>query len=165
MSTWAVIATGQSLLSTDVKYLRGKCRTVAVSDAYKLAPWADCLVSHDRAWWREHQDALEFAGEKICRNEFPGVKTFKSIPSACNSGLMGMYYAQTQGATKILLLGFDMHGSHYFGAHPKPLQNTDSKGFARHIRQFDKWAGCEVINCTVGSHLKRFPYIPLRDII
>ncbi len=43
--------------------IRGRCHVIAVSDAYKLAPWADALVSQDRPWWNYHRP--EFAGRKF----------------------------------------------------------------------------------------------------
>lgn len=41
-----------------------------------------------------------------------------------NSGVFAIRVARYLGARKIILLGFDGHGSHYFGEHPSPLKNT-----------------------------------------
>jgi hypothetical protein len=142
-------------------YVRGRCKVVAVSDAYKLAPWADALVSNDRNWWDCHKDARNFAGKKFASVALPG--GVQALPregvygGGLNSGLQGMRVAKLLGATRILLLGFDMQGTHYFGAHPQPLKNTTAKRFVKHIQQFDKWSGTPVINCTPRSALKRFP--------
>lgn len=165
--TWAVLGSGESLCQEDVDYLKGKCRVVAISNSYLMAPWADALVSHDRAWWRVNKKALEFSGRKICKFDFPGTEKFNDarIPVGSNSGLMGMIWAKSQGAKQIILLGFDMHGTHFFGKHPEPLNNTPDHRFRVHIKQFDKWYGCPVYNCTKGSALKKFPFHKLRDII
>lgn len=77
-----------------------------------------------------------------------------------------MYIAQSLfGATRILMLGFDMHGSHFFGAHKPPLKNTSDKRRLVHLKQFRRWQGCEVINCTEGSALKAFPFGNLKEIL
>jgi hypothetical protein len=87
-------------------------------------------------------------------------------PSGCNSGLQGMRVAQDiLGASKIVLLGFDMHGTHYFGPHPRPLANTAPARFKAHIAQFRTWTGCEVVNCTPGSELKQFPMADLNEVL
>lgn len=161
MSTFVVLATGPSMSQELADYVRGKCKVVAVSDAYKLAPWADALVSNDRNWWDHNKPARQFAGPKFSSSALPG--GIKGLPreglfgSGLNSGLQGMRVAKIMGATKILLLGFDMQGSHYFGPHPAPLKNTTAKRFTAHIAQFKKWHGCPVVNCTPRSALKQFP--------
>lgn len=165
---WAVIATGQSLTKEDVDYLRDKpCRVIAVSNAYQLAPWADILLSCDAAWWARHPEAMSFEGIKLSRAEVDGVQRYNPdcMPQGCNSGLAAMFAARGQGATKIILLGFDMHGTHYFGPHPEGLKNTSKIRFTQHLQQFTRFNGCEVVNCTPGSALKRFPMGNLREVI
>lgn len=166
-NTWAVVGTGQSLTQDDVDYLRGKCRVIVISNAYKMAPWADILVSHDQLWWHKNGGAIGFAGKKYCRSHVPKVELFNppGFPRGCNSGLMGLLVAKKHGAKKILLLGFDMHGTHYFGRHPKGLKNTTPERFKVHIQQFSSFSGCEVINCTAKSALKRYPMANLRDVL
>lgn len=167
MSVWAVIATGQSLKREDVDYLEGKCHAAAISNAYEFAPWANLLISHDAAWWKAHPDALNFKGHRYCRFDNAGTKKYSAVdmPQGCNSGLMGMFAARDSGATKILLLGFDMHGTHYFGPHTGKLSNTTDVRFGAHMRQFARFSGCEVINCTPDSALTLYPAMPLREAI
>lgn len=169
MSTFVVLATGPSMSQELADYVRqhheqGRCKTVAVSDSYRLAPWADALVSNDRNWWDCHRDARNFAGKKFASVALPG--GVQALPregtfgGGLNSGLQGLRVAKLLGATKILLLGFDLsaeRGAHYFGAHPHPLKHTTTKRFAKHVEQFNKWHGVPVINCTPRSALKRFP--------
>lgn len=172
--TWAIIASGQSLTlcqvvkclkARDVGILKG---IIAVSNVgIDLCPQADALVSHDGKWWGCNPKALKFKGRKFCRNSRAGVEVF--IPQSdkgCNSGLMAMEVAcGIFKAEKLILLGFDMHGTHYFGAHPEGLKNTGEAGFNRHIGQFKSWRGCPVINCTPGSALKQFPFQQLEDVL
>ncbi len=167
MSDWVIIATGQSLAIEDVEYIKGRAKCVAVSNAWKLAPWADALFSYDPAWWLANPDALEFQGPRLCGKFCVGTARFRipGMPQGCNSGLAAMFFAREQGATRILLLGFDMHGTHYFGPHPKGLKNTPPHYFKVHLRQFTSFAGVEVINCTQGSALERYPFKPLREAL
>lgn len=174
MSLVVVIATGQSLTVQQVDrvyefHAAGKCKVIAVSNAYQLAPWADALVSNDRAWWNNHPDAMKFAGRRFCGTRQTGMELIPSngrFRSGSNSGLQAMRVAHENfGATHIVLLGVDMHGTHYFGPHPEPLRNTTEKRFHAHIAQFRNWRGCEVTNCSPGSALKQFPMKDLDEVL
>ncbi len=171
---WAVAASGPSLCLDDLEYVRGKCRLVVVSDAYRLAPWADALVSYDAAWWNHHKDALDFKGHKVSARTVAGVRRWvhPEMINGCNSGLFAMYYAKGLRAKRIILLGFDMQGTHFFGAHPEKLdgkatglKNTPPHRFKQFCHQFRGFTGVEVINCTQGSALDCFPIKPLREVI
>lgn len=156
----AVLAPGPSLTSAQADAVRG-CYTVAVSDAWRLAPWAQELCSADAAWWHANPDAMGFQGlRKCCAPYFqdvPGV-TRSEEPSGLNSGLFGLQCAVRAGAAKVLLLGFDMQGSHFFGPHPAPLKNTTLERFAQFRQQFARFRapGVDVVNCTPGSALEFF---------
>lgn len=164
--TWAILATGPSMTQELADYVRNRCKTVAISDAYKLAPWATVLVSNDRSWWECHKDAYQFSGRKMCSHGLKGVDEFREhVPLGRNSGLMGMCAARALGAKRLLLLGFDMHGTHFFGTHPAPLKNSTERIFQNHIKQFDGFSGCEVLNCTVGSRLTRFPFANVYEVL
>lgn len=172
--TWVIIATGQSMNQKIADYVRGKCHVVAVSDAYRLAPWADHLVSSDGKWWMANPDAVLFEGGKYAwHGRTDEVQQFRPTPCPVNSGLMAMHLAHSKGANKIILIGFDMHGTHYFGKHTAKwgrhshdvLANTTDKRFQQHIAEFRQWQGCEVINCTPDSALKHFPMAYLKDTI
>lgn len=164
MTTWAILATGESMNKQVADEIKGKCKVMAVSNAYELAPWADGLASNDAKWWRHNPKAMEFAGLKFCAGRLEGVKRIAPeghFLSSCNSGLFAMRVAEKLGATRLLLLGFDMRGTHYFGVHKEPLRNTTPIRFKHFIRQFEHWRGCEVLNCTPKSSLKKFPYCTL----
>jgi len=171
---FVLLATGQSVTPDQVEYVRevheaGKCGAVAISDMYKLAPWADALVSNDRNWWENNPDASKFQGRRFCGVPYPGVERLEQtgeFNSGVNSGLQGMRVARNVfRASRILLVGFDMHGTHYFGRHPEPLKNTTPERFLKLLRQFDGWRFGEVINCTPGSALKRFPMGDLSEVL
>src|SRR5690606_16196507 len=84
-----------------------------------------------------------------------------------NSGVLGLEVARSKGASRILLLGFDMHGTHFFGPYTNGLSNTTDQRRRMHLAQYDRWAarnrGIEVFNCTAGSALKCFPEARLDD--
>ncbi len=174
--TFVIFATGQSLSLMDVGYVK-KChekhkhiKIIAVSDAFRMVPWADMLASFDVAWWRHNRAAEDMAGLKFCASSaWAGIGHYRPeyCPPGCNSGLYAMYLAKALGAKKIILLGFDMWGTHFFGPHPEPLKNTNEKRFNDHLYQFKSWQNddIEVINCTPESRLLQFPQMTLQEAL
>lgn len=181
--TWAVLATGPSLTQEDVDSLRG-LDVVAVSDAYRLAPWARCLHSSDARWWIAHPAAMKFCGERSCLESLPGVIQYlpadtvledrpHCLSTGRNSGYQAINIAIHKGARRILLLGFDMKRkgahTHFFGRHPPSLEREHP--YDSWLERFDRLApvlvarGVEVINCTPGSALKCFPMMRLSDAL
>lgn len=174
MTTCVVLATGESLSPEQVAHVRsvhdqGRCKTIAVSNAYQLAPWADAMVSNDMKWWTQHPGALTFAGRRFCGADYKGTERLMPAPMfpvGTNSGLQAMRVALMLGATRILLLGIDMKGAHYFGKHPSALKNSTPADYQRMQRQFQRWhADVEVINCSPGSALKCFKTANLPDVL
>lgn len=169
---WAVLATGPSLTQAQVDALKGKRRVVAVSDAYKLCPWADAIASSDRAWWMHHQDQVRdirclkyHAGQPdapMAGHLLPVDGCYTNL----NSGALGIMVAVSMGARDVILLGFDMtgvNGAHFFGDHPPSLKSTPEHRFDIFQEQFRilsgrlVFDGVRVVNCTPGTHLKAFP--------
>lgn len=176
--TWAVIATGESM-RPDPAAVAARVRhlpCIAVNDAYLIAPWARALVSSDANWFGKHAAGVAaFAGEVWSQNAVRGVQRmpgWEGIFTNTNSGLLGLHFAVNfRGADRVLLLGIDMKGEHYFGAHPVGLTaNTDPEKFARFIRQFEDFQrrmrpGVQVVNCSVSSALECFPKLSLDDAL
>lgn len=182
MQIWAIVASGQSLRDAEIETLRLARASgiiagiIAVSNVgIDKIPDADALVSHDSGWWISHPEALQFQGRKFSARAYSRTTGFDSNKrghkKGLNSGLMAMYIARDiYKADKLLLLGFDMHGTHYFGKHTrvyngKPLVNTDERKFKMHIEQFNQFKGCEVYNCNADSSLLIFPKVNLSDIL
>lgn len=166
---FAVLATGPSLTVEQVEAVR-HLPVVAVSDSYRLAPWAMALAANDKAWWTNHPEAHQFAGRKFSTSEVRDVELIPRtgpIYTHTNSGLLGIEVARTLGATRVLLLGFDMMGSHFFGPHPKPMRNTTEQRFKVFRDQFRDYPlnGLDVVNCTAGSALTCYPMARLEDVI
>lgn len=137
---------------------------VAVSDAFRLAHWADAMCSTDGDWWRENPDHKNFQGLKFSVKErAPDIKSLGK-PTNHNSGLLGIRTALHLGARKIILLGFDMSGTHYFGKHKPPLNNTRPETFEifkRHFAQYD-YQGAEILNANLNSSLECFPKVRVK---
>lgn len=164
----AVICTGASVTQQDVDLLRGRCNVVAVSDSYKLAPWADVMVAHDKKWYDANPDC-DFAGPRYCGNPHGVEGTQRIYPSGGNSGCMGIIAANTlfgEEPERIILLGADLFGTHFFGPHTRNLlNNTTNQGFDIMIRQYRKLSHLPVINCSPISKLDCFPKMPLRKAL
>lgn len=161
---FAVLATGPSLTQEVIQAVRGRCRVVAVSDAHRLAPWAEAMASTDGKWWKAHPEAMEFQGLKFTAApdfiRLEGVERLQ-VDTATNSGLLGVMVAVKLGAKRVLLCGLDMHspGQHFFGRHPAPLRHSEQRHLELHKRQFAAYRprGVEIINCTPGSALTAYP--------
>lgn len=91
------------------------------------------------------------------------------LGSVCNSGVLALECAKIMGATKILLLGFDMRGTHFFGKYTNGLRNTTPLQRNNHMKQYDQWArtnkALQVVNCTRNSALECFPKASLEDVL
>lgn len=160
MTTWAVLATGPSLTQPVVETVFDRCKAVAVSDAYRVAPWAEALVSTDSKWWRAHPEALEFKGRKFsAAPDFVKLdSSIERIPGTnINSGLQATMIAVKLGATRVLLCGLDLHspGQHFFGKHPETLRSSTKSHMQLFARQFAGYHPCgvDIVNVTPGSAL------------
>lgn len=170
MADFAVLCTGPSMsqaVADSVSHLS----VVAVNGTFDLAPKAAAIAANDIAWWNAHPEALNHAGRKFSTNLVHGVELIRSdrrIKSSSCSGVLGLEVAKRLGAKRIVLLGADMRGSHYFGDYTKKhLRNATEVQREKHAAQFALWAaenpGLPVFNCTPGSALACFPMGSLAD--
>lgn len=187
MTVAVCIASGPSLVPEDVEYVKGKAEVYVVNDCHKIAPWADVLYACDLEWWRWHEGVEAFAGEKWTINrtaaeEFnlhhiQGEQSLLwstrqgCIATGFNSGFQVMNLAALRGATRIILLGYDMGFSdeakrHWFGNHPAGLHRASNYGkFIRHFERAAKVIETDIINCSRKSALRCFPQASLRDVL
>jgi hypothetical protein len=182
-ATVVCAGSGPSLTASDLEACRGRARVIVVNDAYRLAPWADCLYAADDKWWKWNQGAPDFAGLKVtvepCRKDWPGLKVMKNtgrwgIESASNglrtgfnSGYQAINLAVHLGASRILLLGYDMHGDHFFGSHPdgtRPPFASCLGAFQTLVAPLQS-AGVEIYNCTTRTALHAFPQATLAEML
>lgn len=185
-----VAAPGPSLSETVAARLAGQ-NVIAVNDAWRRVPGAQVLYACDAAWWTVHNGVPDFHGERwsshggdkhnnkteiaeaygvnlvIGRDSHEGFSTDPAvIHYGSNSGFQAVNLAMLMGARRVILVGFDMHGTHFFGQHPAGLRNTTSYG--GFIRAFERAArhlpaGVQILNATPGSALRCFPFTRLED--
>lgn len=198
----AIIASGPSAKKTNVVSLRGRLPVIAIKEcAIDIAPWADVAYGCDGAWWKHRRGLPDFKGLKICWEKdipghFPDVRaieireTLRSRPggrkyaneiiidepgvigSGNNSGFQALNLAVQFGANRVLLIGFDMQGEHYYGRNNWfRCSNPDQNQFDRCIRAFDgnalllKRLGVDVVNVSMSSALKCFRKAMLQPIL
>jgi len=173
-----------------VDYCQGKATVIAVNDAWRLAPWADALIAADAAWWQRYQGVPDFTGLKIglqpTAAKWPGVQILRlsgdagierdptRVRTGRNTGAAAINLAVHFGATRILLLGYDMQAttdatSHWFGAHPPGLRRTSPYPLFRQMigTMVDplRELGIGLVNCSRETALTCCPRQPLREAL
>ncbi len=184
--TVVCLATGPSLTQADVDAVRGKVDgVIAVSDAIDLAPWADVLYSCDGKWWGWRKGMPSYQGLKyglkddVRKWAHMGVQKLKhtgrqglelspgGLRDGFNSGYQAINLAVHLGAARIVLLGYDMQGSHFFGHHPDrsgpPFQMCLSR-FPELVKPLAA-VGVEVINCTRKTAITCFKREALQTVL
>lgn len=190
MKVCIVAATGPSLTPEIAKECEGQW-VIAVNDAYRLLPFARTLYAADTDWWVIHNGCPDFQGEKLtCLTgkgpkprhgviEKYGLSTiqgklgggFSMDPSyihfGSNSTFQAVNVALHRGAGLVILVGADMHGTHFFGKHPKPLRDT--RNYKTFIYRFTDASkinkDIRIINATPGSHLSCYPIMTLAEAL
>lgn len=91
-------------------------------------------------------------------------KIHYGISGGGNSGFQAVNLAYIMGARTIILLGFDMFGTHYFGRHPKCLnQHSPFKEFIKSFETITK--DVEIINCSRQTALTCFPIMTIESVL
>lgn len=189
--TVAIIAGGESVKTEKNLPLLKDISVIAINDAYKLYPDADILYGADHTWWQHpnHDYVADFPGERWTQNkgagDWPrvakehGIHVIKSrgditslstdpglIHTGVNSAFQALNLAVLGGAKKVLLIGVDLAGKHWFGDHPDTLNRPSPFGvmkeaFENIVPQL-KELGVEVINCSRKSELTCYPKKTIR---
>lgn len=173
--TVAVLASGPSMSQTVAdKVKEAGLPAIVVNNTFRLAPWADVLYAADAKWWQLTPDAMDFAGVKISCEPVRGILSLRNAGASgysdepdCvhtygNSGAQAIQIAAKAGAAQILLFGFDFHGSHWHGEHPRPLRNASQEALRARAESMSVLAAelakrsIRVENCTPGSALTCF---------
>ena len=197
--TAVVIASGPSLDEAQCEMVRawrhasfGR-HVIVVNTSFRRAPWADVLYACDGVWWvhyfdhvdrglwepfqqerwtQERDAALRYGLRWIESSASPGLGRRPGlIHQGGNGGYQAINLAVQRGAKRVLLLGFDMQGTHWHGVHPRPLANTRPYLFQVWRKNFIRLAadlkqdGIEVLNCTPGSALDVFPMADLAEAL
>lgn len=187
MTTAICIATGPSVTAEDVQLCKGAGRVYAVKEAHVLAPFADVLYCADEDWWQLKHGVPDFSGEKWTvspdaakkwgLNYIEGTssiewgETKELIAYGGNSGFQAMNLAYVQGASKIILVGYDYGFSgkkkHWYdgGTLERKSRNSDYKQWAERMTLASKHIKIPVINCSMDSAIQCFPKMPLREAL
>lgn len=168
-----------------------KRKVIVVNTTYQLAPWADYLFANDGVWWRHHIDQVrqEFLGESWTASqdiaELFGLKYVKrhnteylmtngDIGFGHNSGFMAMNLAFRLGASRIVMLGYDMKvvdggASHWHGDHPANLyQSRPDKYWIRAMGRLAdglQAVGIPVVNASRDTALTCFQRMDLEEVL
>lgn len=158
-----------------------------------MIPDADYLYACDRQWWDVHLEDVRkvFKGKLYTQwhdkegkgkiwAESEGITAIEGrhgegvgkdkLVFNSNSGSQAIGLAYLLGATRIILLGYDMGATgrtHWFGEHPKGLSTGN---YSSYVPTFTKLAedlerdGIEVINCTRTTALTQFKRATIDDI-
>ena len=128
------IASGPSLTREDCRLVDewsqfGRRGVIVCNSAYQFAPFADVVYACDRKWLETYADKVPRGMLKISHAEYPGVVK-ATTQDVKNSGANMIPLAQSFGARKIILLGYDLQltggKTHCHGDHPPGLGNAAS---------------------------------------
>lgn len=194
---FVLIASGPSLTREDCEKVRGE-RVIVINTSYLLTPWAEILYACDGHWWDWHHndpEMIAFRGRRITQDadaakrygleyikgkDAPGLSREPgTIHTGQNSGVQAIGLACQEGATEILLLGYDMQATngrrHWFGNHPNQehgeIDHYDSvlrHSFSRPYKSVAEDAekmGVKILNCSRETSLTCFPRADLDSVL
>jgi len=185
--TVVCIGGGPSLTPEDVLRVYGR-RVIAINDAYRLAPWADVLYAADKKWIDWHDGVPMFMGPKYTvesreQTDRPDWHVLRltgplglerdanGLRSGHNGGYQAINLAVHLGASRIVLLGYDMAPnpdgpSHWFGEHPdkRPSPYPEMREAFDSLVDPLKAIGVEVVNCSRRTALTAFPMRTLDEV-
>jgi hypothetical protein len=202
-TTCVVVATGPSLQSMPTAAIQCHGQhVIAVNDAYQKFPYADVLYAGDADWWELHGGCPGFEGEKWSAHgpgnhkeamqtkyglhliagprqfDAPGFSLHPGTIHYGNcSGFQAINLAILFGATRILLLGFDMttpapgQPRHFFGDHAVAEMNLAKyeyfiPAFEQAARMLRTLAPTiQIVNCTPRSALTCWPRLTLEEAL
>jgi hypothetical protein len=160
----------------------------AVKEAHIMAPWADVVYSADFDWWDRMRGLPDFMGERWTVSDEAAARwKLKHIPGTSsiewgkdasliayggNSGFQALNLAVVQGATKVLLLGYDYgfnpsQKKHWFDGtqHHRDSRRSDYADWIKRIDAAAKLIPVPVINCTRTTAIRCFPRMPIDEAI
>lgn len=171
MTTWALLAPGPSASAGQARLVQAAGIPVgAIGNAFQLVESPAFIAATDSGWWRKYPEAKQQDCRRYSMHAVTDCEQVR-MPNCgtVNSGVLGLEVAKRLGAFRIMLLGFDMRGTHFFGPYTNGLRNTAPHQREQHLRQYVAWRhtnrSIEVINCTPGSVLTCFPVARLEEIL
>lgn len=164
---------------------------IVINDGYQIAPWATYHYFCDGKWWDWHKDREDyqaFTGQRITQEKEknckePGLWRVQGnagtgvsfdpnlIHYGSNSGFQVLNIAVLMGASRILLLGYDMKfgkdgRAHWFGDHPDKIRSNYASFLTNFSIAADQLKGkVEVINCSPDTALTCFRKASLASVL
>lgn len=176
-SSWAIIASGPSLTQADCNLVEAVALpTIAVNNSWRMARFADVIYGGDDAWWQAYGNEIDIPARRVCfmrqtAARFSIEHHKGAAGSVICSGYQAVRWAISQGARRILLLGYDCdvsRGTHWHGDH-RITGNPDARkvsGWKKHfgaLAVLAKVQRVEIINCSRETALTCFPRMDLAD--
>lgn len=183
-----IVGGGESVTAAQCRLIamaraRNMVRVIALNDAVYPCWFADVAYACDRRWWEHHGSLPKFQGIKLGLEPTPfhdvhhmcntGTSGFDPDPQALrsggNSGYQALHLSAHLGAKRVILVGYDMKGRHWFGDHPPGVARAVSPNMGMRLREFSGLApelakrDITVVNATPGSALCHtvFPHVDL----
>lgn len=194
------IAPGPSLVREDVDQIPASVRVIAINDAVRIVPRPDVVYSSDGGWWTKaikkqrypeaavlpvsalwmtiaqtRNGARKLFSDRMFVFKHTGKEGWDPDPYALrsldNSGGAAIQVAAKLGASRILLLGYDMaigpDGRKHFCDQQK-MGGSNYRTFRTLIGTLVapfQTLGIDVINCSRRSRLDCFPRLPLAEAL
>lgn len=144
----------------------------------------------DHHWWTWHKDRKKFiehpatkvsiqntgamvddADVHMLRNG--GTEGISADPKAIRTGQNGGYQAINiailAGASRILLIGYDMKytggRSHWHGDHPVTVPEAWYSSYKKHFERLAKAPPVPIINCTLDTAIEGFPRGEIEEVL
>lgn len=167
---------------------------MVINTTFRIAPWADVLYACDEAWWKvyfaevsrafpgELWSVAQAAAQRYGLNWIHGhsklgglSKDPNMIHCGKNSGFQAISLAYLFGASRIVLLGYDMmhHNGrvHWHGDHPRTgtLGNAAAANLGKWCREMHlladdlKKTKTTVVNASRRTALRCFDRVKLED--
>lgn len=194
MNPVTVIATGGSITPALVKYIKHSITDVMViNESFLLAPWADYIVASDWEWWEHYGEMVVERSMAKCFSVVQKAKQFRPYPDILegitkpdgsgglckekgkvftggSSGHAALNMCYHFGYDKIILVGFDLQGDHWFKESFRPPQMRKDNPYDHFKNCLDaiisdlQDEGIEVVNCTENSRMK-LHYTPIEEVL
>lgn len=171
--TVVIVGSGPSVRATNFELVR-KHRVIAINLSWRLAPWADILYGSDGIFWTQYKGVPKFSGRKFTSSPYAADRFDLELvfTSGNNSGIRAIWFAAELGASRIVLVGFDMHarqGSHWHENYDEPLRNPGDSEMRVWGMEYalyrKKFAALDIVNCTPNSALTCFKQLPLNEAL
>lgn len=191
-----ILAGGPSIRDQNLNLLKNKI-VVGVNNSYLFGDLVTCCWFGDKRWFFWHEEALKkYKGliftcapedsypKRVIRFERDLKKKYGISPDPLkvswngNSGASAIDFSIKMGASKIILLGFDMtiskdnlthwHGGHKQGSMAKNLAGMPYNRFLQSFKPIKEDCdrlGIEVINTSPISRIKEFPFMSLEKCV